>query len=172
MEYDLRLKTTAVARSCSPHRRHRAGGAAFFAEQGRQGPDVLSLDVQRFASLGKFAGRAVGSDRAHGRRRPPIPLEDVERGAGERARFLYGLRPQRHLPGQGVLRPDDYNARILLLLNGHRLNDNLYGAGLLGKEFLLDLDLVERIEMVRGPSDFCWANRHRTRWIASARASS
>jgi outer membrane receptor for ferrienterochelin and colicins len=52
----------------------------------------------------------------------------------------------------GVLRPTDYNSRILLLINGHRLNDNVYDSAQIGTEFPLDMDLVERIEVVRGPA--------------------
>ena len=52
----------------------------------------------------------------------------------------------------GVLRPGDYNSRMLLLINGHRLNDNVYDSAQIGTEFPLDMDLVERIEVVRGPS--------------------
>ena len=48
--------------------------------------------------------------------------------------------------------PGDYNARILLLVDGHRLNDNVFGSALLGTEFALDLDIIERIEIIRGPS--------------------
>jgi iron complex outermembrane receptor protein len=52
---------------------------------------------------------------------------------------------------RGILRPGDYNTRILLQVNGHRLNDNIYDAALIGTEFPLDLDLIDRIEIVRGP---------------------
>jgi outer membrane receptor for ferrienterochelin and colicins len=52
----------------------------------------------------------------------------------------------------GFARPGDYNTRILLLINGHRLNDNIYDQALIGTEFPLDVDLIERIEIVRGPS--------------------
>ena len=51
-----------------------------------------------------------------------------------------------------MLRPGDYNSRMLLLINGHRLNDNVYDSAQIGTEFPLDMDLVERIEVVRGPS--------------------
>ncbi|HET7890624.1 MAG TPA: TonB-dependent receptor [Candidatus Sulfotelmatobacter sp.] len=53
---------------------------------------------------------------------------------------------------RGFSRPGDYNTRILLLLDGHRLNDNLYNSALIGSEFQLDVDLIERVEIVRGPS--------------------
>jgi iron complex outermembrane receptor protein len=53
---------------------------------------------------------------------------------------------------RGFARPGGYNDQILLLINGHRLNDNVYDEADLGTEFPLDVDLIERIEIVRGPS--------------------
>lgn len=52
---------------------------------------------------------------------------------------------------RGFARPGDYNTRVLLLVNGHRINDNIDDGALIGTEFPLDIDLVERIEIVRGP---------------------
>jgi iron complex outermembrane receptor protein len=52
---------------------------------------------------------------------------------------------------RGFARPGDYNTRVLLLVNGHRLNDNIDDGATIGTEFPLDIDLVERIEIVRGP---------------------
>jgi outer membrane receptor for ferrienterochelin and colicins len=53
---------------------------------------------------------------------------------------------------RGFSRPGDYNARILLLIDGHRMNDNVFGGALLGTEFPLDIDLIDRVEIIRGPS--------------------
>ena len=52
---------------------------------------------------------------------------------------------------RGFGRPGDFNSRVLLLLNGHRLNDNIYGQAFIGAEFPVDLASVERIEVVKGP---------------------
>ncbi len=52
---------------------------------------------------------------------------------------------------RGFGRPTDYNNRILLLLNGHTLNEDIYGSAPIGTEFGLNLNSVERIEIVRGP---------------------
>lgn len=45
----------------------------------------------------------------------------------------------------------DYNDRVLLLIDGHRTNDPVYGEALIGTEFPLDVDLIQRVEIIRGP---------------------
>ena len=50
----------------------------------------------------------------------------------------------------GFARPGDENTRVLLLVNGHRMNDEIFGTALIGRELPLDIDLIERIEIVRG----------------------
>lgn len=52
---------------------------------------------------------------------------------------------------RGFGRPGDYNSRILLLIDGHRTNDNTYEQALVGTEGLLDVDLIDRVEIIRGP---------------------
>ncbi len=52
---------------------------------------------------------------------------------------------------RGVGRSGDYNNRILLLVDGHRINDNLYDQAPLGTELPVDVDLIERVEVIRGP---------------------
>lgn len=52
---------------------------------------------------------------------------------------------------RGFLIPGDYNSRFLLLLDGLRLNDNIYQQALLGEEFPVDANLIERVEYVPGP---------------------
>ncbi len=61
-------------------------------------------------------------------------------------------RNYTYVGARGLSQPGDYNARILFLLDGHRVNDNIYDGALVGTEFPVDLDLIERIEIVRGPS--------------------
>jgi outer membrane receptor for ferrienterochelin and colicins len=51
---------------------------------------------------------------------------------------------------RGFDRTGDYNSTILLMVDGHRVNDNIYGQALLGTEGVVDMDLVERVEIVRG----------------------
>lgn len=53
---------------------------------------------------------------------------------------------------RGFSRPGDYNTRLLLLLDGHPVNEKIYDSAPLGFDQLLDLRNVDRIEVIRGPS--------------------
>lgn len=53
---------------------------------------------------------------------------------------------------RGFNRPGDYNSRVLLLVDGHRLNDNMYDQAAIGADAPLDVDLIDRVEIIRGPS--------------------
>jgi len=53
---------------------------------------------------------------------------------------------------RGFNRPGDYNTRVLLLMDGHRLNDNIYESAAIGTESIVDVDLIDRVEIIRGPS--------------------
>ena len=53
---------------------------------------------------------------------------------------------------RGFGRLGDSNNRLLVLIDGHRINDNVFGQPYLGTEFLVDVNMIERIEIIRGPS--------------------
>jgi iron complex outermembrane receptor protein len=53
---------------------------------------------------------------------------------------------------RGFGRLGDWNSRVLLLIDGHRANNIILGQAMIGSEFPVDVDLIERIEIVRGPS--------------------
>ncbi len=52
---------------------------------------------------------------------------------------------------QGFGPEGDYNSRILLLVDGHRINDDIYDQAPLGTEFPVDVDLIARVEVIQGP---------------------
>lgn len=60
-------------------------------------------------------------------------------------------RQYSYLGTRGFGLPGDFNTRVLVTIDGNRINDPTYDGGPLGRMFPLDLDLVERIELVPGP---------------------
>ena len=56
-----------------------------------------------------------------------------------------------YVGNRGFTRPYDYNSRTLILLDGHRMNDSIYQTGSIGTDFILDLEMVDRIEFISGP---------------------
>jgi iron complex outermembrane receptor protein len=61
-------------------------------------------------------------------------------------------RNYHYLGVRGFNRPGDYNSRILLLADGHRINDYIYDMAPIGTDFPIDVDLIDRVEVIRGPS--------------------
>ena len=56
-----------------------------------------------------------------------------------------------YLGVRGMRRAGDFNAPVLLLIDGRRQNDNVYEAAAIGHELPVPMELVERVEFVRGP---------------------
>jgi len=52
---------------------------------------------------------------------------------------------------RGLLRPGDYNDRVLLTIDGHAMNGAVFQDATFGPELGLDMNAVQRIEIVRGP---------------------
>ena len=61
------------------------------------------------------------------------------------------------LGARGVNR-GDYNNRVLVLVDGHRINNNLSDGGFIGTEFILDADLIKQVEVIRGPVATLYGN--------------
>jgi iron complex outermembrane receptor protein len=51
---------------------------------------------------------------------------------------------------RGFIQPGDYNSRVLFMIDGQRMNENIFDSANIGQEFMLDMDLVERIEFIPG----------------------
>jgi iron complex outermembrane receptor protein len=75
-------------------------------------------------------------------------LADLLRGV----RSFYGTydRMYDYVGVRGYSPPADLNNRFLLLIDGHRTNDGIYEQAALGTDAILDIDLVDRVEIVRG----------------------
>lgn len=77
-------------------------------------------------------------------------LADVLRAV--RGMYISNDRNFSVLGTRGFSKPGDFNSRILLLVNGHRVNDNIFGQAEIGAEFGLDPAMFERVEIIRGPA--------------------
>lgn len=73
-------------------------------------------------------------------------------------------RAYSYLGVRGFAAPGDYNTRILLLVDGNRVNDTVYDQAFIGSEFPLDLDLVERRNSFRDRVPPCTAPMHCSAW--------
>jgi len=54
--------------------------------------------------------------------------------------------------------PNNFNSRVLLLVDGHRMNNGLSDSAYVGTEFILDVDLIDRVEVIRGPGSVLYGN--------------
>jgi outer membrane receptor for ferrienterochelin and colicins len=77
-------------------------------------------------------------------------LADILRSV--RGFYVTNDRNYSYVGVRGFGRPGDYNSRTLIMVNGHRLNDNVYGGAYVGEDNLIDVDLIDRVEIIRGPS--------------------
>lgn len=67
--------------------------------------------------------------------------------------FQYGL-----LGGRGFGIPGDYAGRIMLLIDGTTVSDNIYGQAFFGEDAFIDVALIERVEYVPGPGSTSYGN--------------
>jgi iron complex outermembrane receptor protein len=70
---------------------------------------------------------------------------------GVRGFYTANDRTYSYVGVRGFARPGDYNTRLLLLIDGHKINDGIYNTASIGEEFPIDIDLIEKIEVIRGP---------------------
>jgi iron complex outermembrane receptor protein len=112
---------------------HSVYGASKYGQRVTQAPSSISIvtadDIRRFGYTN---------------------LADVL--SGVRGLYVADDRNYTYLGVRGFLRPGDYNTRMLVLIDGHRLNDNVYDSGSVGRDSMLDVELIERVEVIRGPS--------------------
>lgn len=65
--------------------------------------------------------------------------------------YVSNDRNYPYLGTRGFGRPTDYNNRILVLVDGHTLNEQVFGGAPVGSDLPINLEIVERVEVVRGP---------------------
>jgi outer membrane receptor protein involved in Fe transport len=65
--------------------------------------------------------------------------------------YLRYDRYYNYLGVRGFARPGDFSSRLLVMIDGMRVNDNIYDQAGVGREFPLNVELIERIEFIPGP---------------------
>lgn len=60
-------------------------------------------------------------------------------------------RQYSYLGTRGFGLPGDFNTRVLLSINGNRVNDVVFDSAFTDRAFPVDIDLIERIEFIPGP---------------------
>lgn len=59
---------------------------------------------------------------------------------------------------RGFSVPGDTNSRVLVLVDGYRINDSASDGGSLGMEFPVDVDLIDRVEFLPGAGSAVYGN--------------
>jgi len=102
--------------------------------------------VQKFSEAPSVVSVVTSADiKAFGWR----TIADILRSM--RGLYVSNDRNYSYLGARGFLRPGDYNTRFLLLVDGYRTNDAVFDQASIGSEFVLDIDMIDRVEFVPGP---------------------
>jgi Outer membrane receptor for ferrienterochelin and colicins len=124
-------------------------------------PDLTALGLEELMAL-----KVVGASKYEQRQSEVaaavsvITREDIRsfgwRTLDEALATLPGVhvtydRQYKYLGTRGFGLPGDYNTRVLVTINGNRVNDSTFDAGQVGRQLPLDMELVERIEFIPGP---------------------
>lgn len=72
--------------------------------------------------------------------------------------YISNDRNYNYAGTRGFSIPGDANTRVLVLLDGYRLNDSTYDQGSLGTDFPVDVDLIERVEYLPGAGSAIYGN--------------
>lgn len=75
-----------------------------------------------------------------------------------RGLYVTSDRAYSFLGGRGFGRPGDFTGRIMLLVDGNQVNNNIYNSAGLGTTGLIDVSLIERVEYVSGPGSTVYGN--------------
>ncbi|MBS1816109.1 MAG: TonB-dependent receptor [Acidobacteria bacterium] len=121
---------------------------------GRSLEDLMNVRVYSASRYSQLVSEAPASVTV-------ISREMIERGGyrtlADILRSVRGFyvsydRQYSYLGVRGFSDSGDYNTRVLLMVDGHRMNDTIYEQAAIGTDFILDVDTIERVEITRGPS--------------------
>lgn len=76
-------------------------------------------------------------------------LADVLRG--QRSFYIHSDGLNDFVGVRGFLRPGEWNARILVLVDGRPTNEVIYGQTHVDEDFVVPMDMIKQVEIIRGP---------------------
>ncbi len=139
-----------------------APAAAHAADVQAASADLTEMSIEQLASVSVFSASRFEQKATEAPSSISVVTSDEIRKYGHRTlsdilksvRGFYTSYDRNYaaLGVRGFSPPGDLNTRILLMVDGHRINDGIYESATVGTEFILDVDLIERVEIVRGPS--------------------
>lgn len=62
------------------------------------------------------------------------------------------------LGGRGFGHPGDYAGRLMLTIDGYTVNENVFNQIFIGRDGLVDVELIERVEFIPGPGSTTYGN--------------
>jgi outer membrane receptor for ferrienterochelin and colicins len=118
--------------------------------------DLVNVKVETVSGASKFLEKVSDAPASI----TIVTAEDIERYgyrtlaellASVRGFYVVYDRNYAYVGVRGFSQPSDYNARILFLIDGHRVNDNIFDGAYVETAFPVDIDLIDHVEIVRGP---------------------
>lgn len=118
--------------------------------------DLLDLMNQKVVSASKYSQNSADAPSSIG----VITAAEIKQYAyktlgealnSQRGMYLSDDKNYLYTGSRGFSRPTDYNNRIIVMIDGHIMNEVVYGSSFMGNELGINLDNVERIEIIRGP---------------------
>jgi outer membrane receptor protein involved in Fe transport len=126
-----------------------AASMAAFPATAQENEPVISSASRYGQSLYEAPASVTVISRDEIRRFGYRTLAEVLSAAG--GLFTAYDRNYSYLTVRGLAQPGDFNTHVLVLLDGRRLNQPVDDDSLLGTEELVDLDALDRVEIIRGP---------------------
>lgn len=117
---------------------------------------LMALEVEQVYSATRYSQRVIDAPSST----TVITAEEIRRfGHRTLADVLNSVRGfvstsdrnYNYTTARGFGRPGDYDSRILVLVDGVRVNEPVYDSPGTGTDFILDIALADRIEIIRGP---------------------
>jgi outer membrane receptor for ferrienterochelin and colicins len=131
------------------------------------GTDIIDLDIKDLMNIPVFSASKFEQKSTEAPSSTTvITSEEIKRYGyrtlGDLLESVQGFyisydRNYQFLGARGV-NLGDFNSRILLLVNGHRVNNDLNDGAFVDTAFILDIDLIDRVEIIRGPGSVLYGN--------------